>query len=317
MPERMTERPCGICSYCKGVRGTDGCVWADRQRHIAEISALRQSLAEAQLPQNQMASARTYRYQMECKDAEILKLRAALALQDQMLAEKELELAAAERFIAQLRREAAETNAYRQGAESFADWRTARQDFVGELNGKINDLEAKLTAAREENERRGRGSLACSRCDLPVVFEFTVESRQWNRIVRARGIGEYLCFWCFDELAVESNEAVHVGVNINGRAAHSRWCCDDVPGAYPGDTTKAQLQEQLATSESQRKALAGQVERQVNALRCAHGQLLHWKRHSILQPYTREGVALLIDEIESALSETAARKEPNEGGDAK
>ncbi len=84
-------------------------------------------------------------------------------------------------------------------------------------------------------------SLDCSRCGNPVIFEFTVESSAWNRIVRSRGIAEYLCFWCFDELAADErvDRRIPVGVNLGGQIAFSSWCGDDVPGAYSEQRSKA------------------------------------------------------------------------------
>lgn len=85
---------------------------------------------------------------------------------------------------------------------------------------------------KRADDPRANGELNCSLCQQPVMFEFTVESEQWNRIVRRRGIGEYLCFWCFDGLAAEDGEQVPIGVNVSGPAAISRWCGRDVPGTY-------------------------------------------------------------------------------------
>lgn len=96
--------------------------------------------------------------------------------------------------------------------------------------------------ALDDNERQqivGRDSLPCSMCNQPVVFEFTVASDIWNRIVRAKGIDEYLCLWCFARLA--GDERIPVGVNVHAGKVFSQWCVDDVPGTYPGDVTRKQL----------------------------------------------------------------------------
>lgn len=99
----------------------------------------------------------------------------------------------------------------------------------------IPSLKQKLRLAQEEVERVkaqvGHGSLTCTMCGLPVLFEFTVASDIWNRIVRSQGIGEYLCVWCFSKM-VPDNEHVPIGVNIGLDRVHSAWCGLDVPGAY-------------------------------------------------------------------------------------
>jgi|GEM_PF-3874332 len=111
----------------------------------------------------------------------------------------------------------------------------AQQLSAGRLEW-ITALEAELKTFISSSAALGRDSLPCSRCQRPVMFEFTVESETWNRIVRSREIGEYLCFWCFDELAAgeDRDKRIPVGVNIGGRVAFSSWCGSDVPGAYVG-----------------------------------------------------------------------------------
>lgn len=98
-----------------------------------------------------------------------------------------------------------------------------------------------------------RSSLPCGLCRLPVVFEFTVESTTWNRIVRAKGLDEYLCFWCFDDLATKDGEArIPVGVNLSGKTAHTAWCGLDVPGAYTEPHPEiVKLKAQLAELQGQ------------------------------------------------------------------
>lgn len=108
-----------------------------------------------------------------------------------------------------------------------------------------------LTSAQERIEKMGRGSLPCDKCGLPVVFEFTVASSYWNRFVRSLGIGEYLCFWCFDSICAKAGriERIPVGVNLAGEVAVSEWCGDDVPGAYDEESKQARLDAALAAKE--------------------------------------------------------------------
>ena len=130
---------------------------------------------------------------------------------------------------------------------------------------KCAGLQQQLAAHVQTIREVSHNSLPCGICNKPVIFEFTVENSQWNRIVRAKELPEYLCFWCFDDLAAKDGETVRIGVNIVGTATRSGWCCDDVPGAYPNEVTKAQLQQTIREREEQlakmREALEGLVER--------------------------------------------------------
>lgn len=142
------------------------------------------------------------------------------------------------------------------------------------LSGAVKDLllaHYQIAALTEALKEAGRDSLPCGICHLPIVFEFTVASSIWNRIVRAKGLNEYLCFWCFDRLAVESGEHdISIGVNISGLAAHSNWSGDDVPGAYPDEVTKAQLLESL----KERDALLADIDR--FALHAGLAEQINW-----------------------------------------
>jgi hypothetical protein len=91
----------------------------------------------------------------------------------------------------------------------------------------------------QKPDDRFSDSKPCQLCSRPVIFEFTVESPIWNRVVKARNLPEYLCFWCFDKLATEAGERVPIGVNLNGKSAYSAWCALDLPGAYSSEPASA------------------------------------------------------------------------------
>lgn len=107
------------------------------------------------------------------------------------------------------------------------------------------DLLAENERLREGDPRFQNDRPLCSNCDRRIVFEFTVESRIWNDIVRREGPeteNEYLCLWCFAERAREHwkrDEDIPVGVNLRIGKVITAWCESDLPTAYRrerGDT---------------------------------------------------------------------------------
>jgi hypothetical protein len=67
---------------------------------------------------------------------------------------------------------------------------------------KLDEVQAQLIAAEariEELERRAklsRGSLSCGGCGGPHRFDTSIPSVIWNRVIRAKGLSEYLCTSC-------------------------------------------------------------------------------------------------------------------------
>lgn len=119
-----------------------------------------------------------------------------------------------------------------------------------------DDRQTILDALRMASEGEARESAPCQICSLPVVFEFTAASPIWNKIVRDSGTPEYICFWCFDKLAIQAGaEQIPIGVNLGGKAVHSEWCGDDVPGAYNEETKThriVSLEAELAAERKER-----------------------------------------------------------------
>lgn len=61
----------------------------------------------------------------------------------------------------------------------------------------------------------------CQRCGTGVEVEFTADSSQWNRLVRANGYPDYLCIRCFDGIAAAAGERYEVEFHWVGQAGVS------------------------------------------------------------------------------------------------
>lgn len=65
----------------------------------------------------------------------------------------------------------------------------------------------------------------CAMCRAPYQFDTTIPSRVWNRVVRSRGLPEYLCTTCIVKVFAEAGESFTAtlwGGKFNGLAIDLR-----------------------------------------------------------------------------------------------
>lgn len=99
----------------------------------------------------------------------------------------------------------------------------AKEDELGRVLADLNQAERELDSLRAaqsaavaekderiaELERRLRipyGKLPCALCGGPHDFDTSVPSDAWNRIIRAKGLPEYLCMTCIVREFVKDGE---------------------------------------------------------------------------------------------------------------
>ena len=144
------------------------------------------------------------------------------------------------------------------------------EQAVGEKDERIAELERRL--------RIPFGKLPCARCGGPHDFDTSVPSVMWNRVIRAKGLPEYLCTTCIVREFVRAGEGftatlwgeefngVPIEIVVNGQNAKDASAIQEENNDY-----RNQLSELRATqAEAVEKAKRDTWEKAITAIKAAY-----------------------------------------------